>query len=405
MTKITGIIKGTALALVTFVLGSAQADIDPKAQEIIDQVSEHYKGLKSYVVDVQKVVNLEANGQTMEIEVTAKAAFEKPNRFRQQVQEGDAISAVSDGETIFADAEKGIGYLKSDAPADFEEIFTDYPMLMNALPDQMIFGLLSPEPGEWLMEGVTDGTYKGTMSANGMELHHLAFSQKGMDWELWVETGDTPNVWRVKNDMSEMLKQGGQSGSYIQNVYYSNPSKNQELAAETWAFEAPKGKKSADNLMQALTGMSPPLKAGDEAPDFNLSTLDGQTVTLAQHAGEVVLLDFWASWCGPCRKGLPIVDKVAAEFSDQEFSAYAVNVGETNDTAKRFMQQAKISLPTLLDQSRSASTAYGAMSIPTTAIIGRDGTIKAYHVGLLPNMEGTLRNEIRAALAEEKPSK
>src|SRR5690606_25915604 len=89
--------------------------------------------------------------------------------------------------------------------------------------------------------------------------------------------------------------------------------------------------------------------SGKTAPDFSLSDVDGKTVTLASHRGkDVVVLDFWASWCPPCREGLPVVDAVAKNFAGQPVAVYAVNIQEHKEAVEEFVRKNNLTLPVLL---------------------------------------------------------
>ncbi len=136
------------------------------------------------------------------------------------------------------------------------------------------------------------------------------------------------------------------------------------------------------------------------APDATLSLLDGSSVTLSSFAGsKVVVLDFWASWCGPCRKGLPMVQTVADYFTGRDVVFFAVNLGESAEAARGFFADNGLTLPVALDDG-ALSEAFGVSGIPHTVIIGRDGNIQSVHAGLADDLDAQLTAEINTALAE-----
>ena len=138
------------------------------------------------------------------------------------------------------------------------------------------------------------------------------------------------------------------------------------------------------------------------APEFKMANLFGESVTLTQHLGkEVVLLDFWASWCPPCRKGLPMVDSVAKHFAGQPVAVYGVNVQESAAQVSSFMQTAKLDLPILMDGSGIVAEDYGVTGIPQSVVIGKDGRVHAIHVGVGRDFEESLRSEIETLLASD----
>ena len=103
-------------------------------------------------------------------------------------------------------------------------------------------------------------------------------------------------------------------------------------------------------------------------------------MALSSLKGKVVLLDFWASWCGPCKMELPHVDALAKEFSDQGLVVYGVN-SEAATNAKRFLEKTPLSFPTLVDARSKVSQQYSVSAIPTVIVIDREGVVSAYKVG------------------------
>jgi len=147
---------------------------------------------------------------------------------------------------------------------------------------------------------------------------------------------------------------------------------------------------------------------GKPAPDFTLPSLDGKDVKLSQLKGNVVVLDFWATWCPPCRKSLPHLNKVAndASLKQQGLKVYAVNCRETKDKAKTYLQQNSLTFNVVRDESGSAMKDYLITGIPTTVVVGRDGMIREVFIGFGgEESEKQLDNAIHIALMEPKPAK
>jgi thiol-disulfide isomerase/thioredoxin len=148
------------------------------------------------------------------------------------------------------------------------------------------------------------------------------------------------------------------------------------------------GKTRVDNV-NALLPEQPTLpqgglKVGQDAPAFDLMTLSGEKVSLASLAGKVVVLDFWATWCGPCRAAMPAMNELAmwAKSEGDSVKVFAVNVGETKEKASGYWDAQKFVFPCLLDTRNVAAMAYGASSIPLTVVIGPDGKVAEVEVGL-----------------------
>ena len=119
------------------------------------------------------------------------------------------------------------------------------------------------------------------------------------------------------------------------------------------------------------------------APDFQLADLDGQLVTLSDLRGSPVLLNFWATWCGPCRAEMPFIQDIYENegFSDKGLIVLAVNIGEDSSTAKIFMVDNGLTFAVLLDADQKIAREYNIRAIPTTFFIDKNGIIKDVKVG------------------------
>jgi thiol-disulfide isomerase/thioredoxin len=152
----------------------------------------------------------------------------------------------------------------------------------------------------------------------------------------------------------------------------------------------------------AATGTESPL-VGKPAPDFELDLLDGKKFHLADSKGKVVILDFWATWCGPCIQAMPQVDKVAHQLESEGVQLVAVNLQETPDEIKAMLERQKWKMTVALDRDGTVANHYKAVAIPQTVVVNRDGTVARLFVGGGPHFEDQLRDAVKAVLAGEKP--
>jgi len=145
---------------------------------------------------------------------------------------------------------------------------------------------------------------------------------------------------------------------------------------------------------------------GKAAPDVSLQTMDGQSFQLSKLKGSVVMLDYWATWCPPCRASLPNVNKLSQDkdLAAKGLKVYAINCRETQETAQKFVQDNHYTFTVPLDPSGEFGTKYLVQGIPTTVIVGRDGTIKDVFIGYGPGTEQQLRQALDKALAEPQAS-
>jgi len=115
--------------------------------------------------------------------------------------------------------------------------------------------------------------------------------------------------------------------------------------------------------------------------DFSLSLLERETRSLGSYRGKVVFLNFWATWCGPCRVEMPSMEALYNKFSDKGLEILAVNCGEDQATVRSFIENEGFSFPVLLDLDGKVTFSYGIQAIPTTYLIDRDGMIISRLVG------------------------
>jgi peroxiredoxin len=136
------------------------------------------------------------------------------------------------------------------------------------------------------------------------------------------------------------------------------------------------------------------------APDFTLESRSGDNIRLEDHRGEVVMLNFWASWCGPCRQEMPLMDDIYSRYQDLGFTILAVNVDENRDEALRFLDKVPVNYPILYDPESSVSELYEVPAMPTTVMIDRDGNARYIHYGFKPGYEDEYEAQIRELVRE-----
>lgn len=172
------------------------------------------------------------------------------------------------------------------------------------------------------------------------------------------------------------------------------------LPALSTAISFDASKRARVSTMEELLGVKAPLAAGDTAPSFTLAGLDGAQVALSSLRGKFVVLEFWATWCGPCRKGLPMLGAFArwARGERTDIAVFGINVWEETqgaerlDAVKRFWSRGAYGFPTLLGDDSTAD-AFSVSGIPATVVIGPDGKVVAVHVGFDADSVATLKRE------------
>lgn len=123
-----------------------------------------------------------------------------------------------------------------------------------------------------------------------------------------------------------------------------------------------------------------PVAAGDDYRDFTATLADGSTFTLSDHEGSVILLNFWATWCGPCVGEMPAFPKLVEKYGD-DLTLIAVDLGEDAETVENFLERNGYEFPVALDLKGDIGSLYPSDGIPYTVLIGRDGEIASVHLG------------------------
>ena len=137
------------------------------------------------------------------------------------------------------------------------------------------------------------------------------------------------------------------------------------------------------------------------APAFTLDALGGKQVSLSDYKGQVVMINFWATWCGPCRQEMPLLESIYKKYNKMGFTLLGVNVEPDSKAAEAWLKQTtQVSFPILFDRDSKVSKLYNVPGMPTTVFIDRKGNIRLLHKGYKPGDENEYMNQIRALIRE-----
>jgi len=148
--------------------------------------------------------------------------------------------------------------------------------------------------------------------------------------------------------------------------------------------------------LPALAGSSSPAPA----PAFTLASRAGQDVSLAQYKGQVVMINFWASWCGPCRQEMPLLESIYKKYNKMGFTMIGVNVEPDSNAANEWLKATPVSFPILYDRDSKVSKLYDVAGMPSTVIIDRTGKLRVLHRGYKPGDENEYLDSIRTLIRE-----
>jgi peroxiredoxin len=139
---------------------------------------------------------------------------------------------------------------------------------------------------------------------------------------------------------------------------------------------------------------------GSNAPDFTLKTLGGPNLRLQEQRGKVVLVNFWATWCGPCRKEMPHLNRIADKYKSSGLVLLGVNIDDDVRNASEVAKKLAVSFPVLLDTDKRVSKLYDLNSMPSTMVIDRSGRVRYLHRGYQDGYEDQYEKQIRDLLKE-----
>ena len=143
-----------------------------------------------------------------------------------------------------------------------------------------------------------------------------------------------------------------------------------------------------------------PVAPGQPAPGVSLPSASGQAVSLASLKGSVVLVDFWASWCGPCASAFPNIENLFQDYHPRGFEVLAINLDEQRDAADRFLADRPHAMTVLFDPKGTSARAFGLAGMPSSYLIGRDGRVRFVHTGYSSGTLESYRREIEQLLRE-----
>jgi len=377
----------------------ALADITPEASKVLDGMLAWYQQIPgASTVVVQK---MEMPGMPP-IESKTNVAVLKPNLFLIQDDASGGSSPMGMATPILASngttLTQGLPDMKlwssSDAPKSLD---VEGIMLMQMIgPASFVLDLLGPDARESIMEEFQSVEYVGKDGEN----EQLRFTAGDDDMmgsiPITLTIGPHTAPW-VKRLSITLPPEQVMPGMPREMAFDFNDWKKLESTPETtrmFSWTAPEGWKQVEDLMAAMMeGMpgGPEMGApegdhamvGKPAPDFTLPDLNGTEVSLASLKGKTVILDFWATWCGPCRQGLPVLMEVADARKDDGVVLWAVDLDESQKKVAAFIEKKKWKLPVLLDAKGKAAAKYGVGGIPHTVVIDPQGIVRTVDIGFM----------------------
>lgn len=388
--------------------------IAPEARGVIDRMATFLGATKSFSLrQVSTTTVSDEAAKKFAGEMEHVVRVERPNRLA-VVLTGDqpgSGTVISDGQSLVIhqkhkDADR---YESSPAPATLPQV-VDNPHLRTMLgvggADVVTKALLAEDPAAALLEGVQELSVAGPEEIDGSVCTHLVARSESGNWDLWVATGDEPVPVKFVPTIGQLFF-GGRNVDLSSTVIFDQWRFDPDFEPADFAFVPGEGCEKVDSLsdfanqaQRERLAARPALHStvGFPITPRTLVGTDGSRFDASMQKDKIVVLDFWASWCGPCRVSLPVVAQVCKEYADKGIVFRAVNLKEDAETIRAFLQEEPIDAPVVMDTDGAAALAYRVEAIPHTVIIGRDGIVEAVHVGASEGMEAKLRKQLDALL-------
>ena len=150
----------------------------------------------------------------------------------------------------------------------------------------------------------------------------------------------------------------------------------------------------------AATSLASSGLEGRPAPDFALKSSTGENLRLSEYRGDVVMINFWATWCGPCRQEMPLLDELYTRYERVGFNLLGVNIDDDSRRAMQMIEELGVNFPVLFDARKEVSKLYEVEAMPVTVLIDREGNVRHVHHGYKPGYEDAYLDQVRSLLRE-----
>jgi peroxiredoxin/outer membrane lipoprotein-sorting protein len=367
---------------------------DLTAQQVLDKVASTYSHLKAVhmVAEREETVHPAGRSQTVfsECELAAKSGHRYFARLKQPPQQA---LAISDGSTTWRalDSRKQWSKLSAASLADDGDEEEERPKsagtdLHDSLEKIMLYRVLALVRTAQDPEIAKQQDFK--LGHEKVRCYAIRAHTRGAEIELLVDQ---------QRFVVLQYKEKGKSpeGQIEIAMKLKLVELDQDVDDSLFHFEPNPGWTEVERLV--LPGERYVTLTGERAADFKLKSLDGESVELRSLHGNVVVLDFWATWCGPCRAEFPAIEKLRSEFGD-EVRFYGIS-DESPATVKKFVAEHRYEMTMLLDGNREARRGYGIHAIPALFVIDRNSVVRAQFLGT--QGEAELRKAIRSVVKQK----
>jgi thiol-disulfide isomerase/thioredoxin len=382
---------GLALSAVAIASSLCQARADGPSSDVVallNQSTAAYKQMKSY--QHIAVWQLTQGAQSREIKYTL--ALERPNKFAFKSSNPKQDAAVSDGKHFINYKSQTSEYTKTPAPATYAGIdivddVTFQPMATYLVALMLQGNALADK--DFTASTIAQLKVGPAATLDGKKAETLVMDGNGATTTFYLDAS-------THRMLKYLMKITGQPITISETL--TDVRVNQPIEASVFQYTPPPQAKVVAKFADPQEAQIAAMKAltekyeGKPAPDFNMKTRDGKDISLTGLRGKVVVVDFWASWCGPCKMVMPTIQEIHEKYGDKGVMVLAIDTGDAKEDCEQFLKDnANYTMPVLMDPAEKkveesvATKLYGVHSIPTTIIIDKEGIVRTYAIGVHPH--------------------
>ena len=416
---------GAALVTPFVAAGEEAAEAEARALEIVDEWLGHLHGRDAVQVRQTQSIELTVAGVSLNLLETAVVAVKRPDllHVRKEKYEGGFLSlaglddmntvVVVDGEHVYvAIPSRGI-YSQDPLPESHMAVMDVITGTFLSDAFLVLDFFLEERP-----QDITDLRYEGETELEDEAFHRISAKQEETNLTFFFTQEEPPVLKRIEmeppfpEDAPLALEEMPEIRFTFEDWAF-----DEDVDDGLFQFEAPDAYERVDSVLAAVledidwpeapadpkAPMRQPMRGAEDlegapAPDFSLELLDGSTMTLSDYQGGIVVLDFWATWCPPCVRAMPILETVMNDYADQGVAVYAINLRETTEQVEQFLTNHGLDLPVAMDRDGAVAGEYLIRAVPTTVIVDDQGVVAEVHVGAGPAYEDELREALDSLL-------